>query len=80
VKAWVFPIAIVVLAGVTAIDTRVGVTVRVVVPVTDPLEAEMVVLPAATAVAKPAVLTVATAGLEDSQFALDVRFLVLPSL
>jgi hypothetical protein len=70
----------VVLAGVTAIDTRVGVTVRVVVPETDPLEAEMVVFPAATAVARPPVLTVATAGLEDSQFALDVRFLVLPSL
>jgi hypothetical protein len=78
VKPCVFPIATVGLAGVTAIDTRVGVTLRVVVPVTVPAEvvtaAEMVVLPAPTAVAKPAVLMVATAMFEESQFAEEVRF------
>jgi cysteine synthase len=53
--------AIVAVAGVTAIETRgTTVTVRVVVPTMFPEVAVMLVDPAATAVAKPAVLIVAT--------------------
>jgi len=55
-------------------------TDRVVDPATLPEVAEMVVVPAATAVASPAMLIVATAPLEDSQLALVVRFFVLLSL
>ena len=70
------------VAGVTAMETKVGgaVTVKVVLPETAPTVAEMVVVPLETAVAKPAVLMVATVALDESQFAEDVRFLVLVSL
>jgi len=62
------------------IDTNGFVTVSTVVPVIVPEVAVMVVVPTATAVAKPATLMVATAGVAESQLAVEVRFLVLPSL
>ena len=63
------------LAGVKAIDTRVGagVTVRVVEPLTAPSVAWMVVLPTLTAVARPAPLMVATPGLVEVQVAVLVK-------
>jgi len=68
-------------AGVTAIDTRVaGVTVSVVLPLTPPELAWMVVEPVPAAVAKPAVLIVATVTEEELQVAVLVRFCVVPSL
>src|ERR1700690_3155510 len=49
------PLAIVGVAGVTAIDTSLAaVPVSVVLPLTAPLAAEMTVVPAATLVARPA--------------------------
>ena len=66
--------------GVTAIDTSGLVTVNVVVPVTDPEEAEIVVVPIVSAVARPEVVMDATEVLDDSQFAEAVRSLELPSL
>ena len=73
------PAAIEGFAGVTAIDTRVGaVTVRVVEPVIDPEAAWIVVLPAATPVARPELAIVATAGDEEVQVKEPVRFCVLP--
>ena len=78
------PVATVNDAGEADSVKSSAVTVRVVVPVTVPAEvvtaADIVVLPAATAVANPAVLIVATAGFEESQFAVLVRFLLVPSL
>ena len=66
--------------GVTAIDTSGLVTVSDVVPVAVPDVAEIVVVPGATPVASPEVLMVATEVLDDSQLAVEVRFLVVPSL
>lgn len=83
VNCWVFPGAtglMVIAAGVTAMETSELATVSVVEPVIPPNDAEMVVGPPATAVAKPPVLMVATDAVEDSQLAVLVRFLVLPSL
>jgi hypothetical protein len=74
------PVAIEVLAGVTAIDTSVGVTVKPVEPLTEPETASIVVLPTATPLARPAPLMVATAVLEELQVTELVRFCVLPSL
>ena len=54
-------------------------TVSVVLPVTDPEVAEIVVVPPATPVARPDALTVATAGADDAQVTCSVRFCVLPS-
>jgi hypothetical protein len=68
------------VAGVTAMDVSGFATVRVVVPVTVPDVAVIVVVPPATAVASPVVLIAATAGLEDNQLAVAVRFFVVPSL
>jgi hypothetical protein len=67
-------------AGVTAIDTRGAVTVRVVVPCTAPEPAVIVVLPMATPLASPPALIVATPGTEELHVAVLVRFSVLPSL
>ena len=67
-------------AGVTAIETSVAaVTVRVVEPGTLPNVALIVVVPAFTVVAKPVVLIVAAAVLEEAQVTLAVRFCVLLS-
>lgn len=64
--------------------TVAEVTVRLALPLMDPTEALMVVLPAAMALARPmvgaAVLIVATAGFEDAQVTCVVMFCVLLSL
>jgi hypothetical protein len=79
VNCRVVPFAIEALAGVTAMETSVGVTVRLVEPLIDPKVALMFVLPAVTAVARPA-LMVATVVLVEVQDTVLVRFCVLPSL
>ena len=66
--------------GVTAIETNVApVTVRVVIPVTPPLVAEMTDMPLATPVATPAAVIVAVAGMADAQVAVAVRSFVVLS-
>ncbi len=75
------PLAMLGLAGVTAIDTSVAaVTVNVVLPEMLPLVAEMVVLPAAAELARPcdpaALLMVATPMLLEAQVTWLVRFWV----
>ena len=72
VNCWLVPRAIEGLAGVTAIETRVaGVTVSVVVPLTEPEVAVIVVVPVPVLVARPKVgeesLTVATFSAEEVQ-------------
>src|SRR5713101_7774321 len=63
----VAPLVIEGFAGVTAIDTSVaGVTVSRVEPLMLPLVAEIVEVPAPTAVAKPVTLIVATPGVTDA--------------
>jgi hypothetical protein len=67
------------LAGVTAMDTRVGVpacTASVVEPVTAPMVAVMVVDPTATAVAIPFDAMVAVDVLEEFQVTNAVRSMV----
>jgi hypothetical protein len=71
-NCWVTPTGILGLAGVTDMEDRVAeVTVRVVLPEIVPevtvMVAAMVAVPAATAVAKPVLLTAATDGLEEVQ-------------
>jgi hypothetical protein len=66
--------------AVTAIETTGFATVRTACPVTPPEEAVMLLVPVATAVTTPPVVIVATPVLEDSQFADDVKDLVVPSL
>jgi hypothetical protein len=56
------------------------VTVRVVEPLTEPEAASTVEVPAATAVAKPPVVIVATLSFKDDQTTEAVRFCVLLSL
>jgi hypothetical protein len=65
--------------GVTATEERIGVTVRVAVPLMPLRVAVRVVEPAATAVASPDA-TVATVGFELVQVAVVVTFPVVPSL
>jgi hypothetical protein len=68
-------------AGVTAIEVRTAaVTVSVADPLNVPDAALMVVVPLATAVAKPALLTVAAPVAEEAQVAVPVRFCVVPLL
>ena len=71
-------------AGDTSIDTRVAVTVNVVSPVTPPLIADTVAVPAPTAVARPfesaALLTVATSSSDEAQVTSVVRSWVEPSV
>ena len=54
-------------------------TVRVVTPVTPASNAEIVVVPADTPLARPAAVIVATAGLDEIHVAWLVIFSVLPS-
>ena len=64
-------------------DVSVGgavVTVKVAEPVMLPDTAEIVVVPVAIAVANPVEPTVATAGIEEAQAPVGVRFWMLPSL
>jgi hypothetical protein len=69
------------VAGFTAMDTGAGaVTVSVVDPLKPPELAEIVVVPWATLVARPAAFTVATVGTEELHAAVPVRFVVVPSV
>ena len=75
------PLAIDGFAGVTAMDCSVAaVTVSNVDPTTDPEVALMVLVPTATAVASPVVLTVAVAVVPEAHVTEAVRFCVLLSL
>jgi len=68
------------LAGVTAMEDRVArVTVRVVLPEIAPEVAVMVEVPAATAVARPLLLTVATDVLDELQVTCVVISWLVPS-
>jgi hypothetical protein len=81
VNCSVFPAATEAVAGVTAIEVNTAaVTVSVAEPLMVPDLAVMVVLPFATLVAKPPVLTVAIDFAEEVQVALVVRFWVVPLL
>jgi hypothetical protein len=79
VNCWVCPFTMLGLAGVTEIDWSVGVglvTVSVVWPVTPLSDAVIVDVPAATPVASPALLIVATPVLADAQVTWFVRFCI----
>ena len=68
-------------AGVTAIDCSVAaVTVNVVEPLTAPEVALIVLIPAPTPVANPALVTVALAGVPEAHVTKAVRFCVLLSV
>jgi hypothetical protein len=75
------PLATLGLAGVTAIDvTTAGVTVNVVVPVTDPDVAVTIDEPVASAAARPPPVIVATDTLAEDQLTDEVRLAVEPSV
>ena len=77
VNCCVVPALIDGLAGVTAIDTKVGAfTVRVVEPLIEPEVAAIVALPCATPVANPPSLIVATLVDEELHVTVSVRFSV----
>ncbi len=84
VNCRVVPLAMLELAGVIAIDKSVAeVTVRVVDPETFPEAAVILVVPAATDVARPlepiALLIVATLVFDEDHATIVVRFCVDPS-
>jgi hypothetical protein len=65
-----FPTEIEALAGKTVTETSAsGTTLRVAVPVTPSTVVLMIETPAATPVAKPELVIVATAGADEFQFA-----------
>ena len=66
--------------GVIEIVERVGVTVRIAVPLTPLKDAVIVAEPAATPLARPEAFTVATAVFELVQAAVAVTICVVPSL
>ena len=77
----VIPLAIDGLAGVTAMDCSVGaVTVSNVEPTIEPEVALIVLVPAATPVARPPTVMVAVVVVPEAQVAEAVRFCVLLSL
>ena len=77
VNCRVVPPGMVGLAGVTVMEERLAdVTVRMVPPEISPKVAVMIVVPAARPLAKPLLLTVATAVLEDRQ----VTYVVISSV
>jgi len=79
VNCSVAPTAKLTPVGVTAIEViAFPVTVSVVVPLTPPTIAVIVVDPAATAVASPVALMVAAAALELVQVAVELTFAVVP--
>jgi hypothetical protein len=81
VNACVVPGAIAAVDGAIAIETSVAlVTVNRVEPLIEPEVAEMLAVPWATLVAKPALLIVAVAGAAEDHVAVLVRFCVLPSV
>jgi hypothetical protein len=74
------PAGILGLAGVTDMEERVAeVAVRVVLPEIIPELAVMVALPAATAVARPVLLTIATAVFDERQVTCVVISWLVPS-
>jgi len=82
---WVNPRSTVAFRGVTAIEVAVAeVTFNTAVPEIDPDVAVMVALPFAMACANPrvgeVVLTVAMDAFDEVQFAVPVKFCVLPSV
>jgi hypothetical protein len=83
VNCWAVPegiVGILGLAGVTDIEERVAeVTVKVVLPKVLPEEAEMIVAPAATAVARPLLLTIATEVFDERQVICVVISWLVPS-
>ena len=85
VNCWVAPTTILAVAGVTTIEDNVtwAGTVRVAVPVLLPVAgvevAVMVAVPAATAVARPLLLTVATDALDELQVTCVLISRVVPS-
>jgi hypothetical protein len=84
VNCWVAPVAIDGVVGVTAIETSVAMppamTVRVVEPITPLVAAVIVVMPAATAVARPVDEIVAVPVVLDVQVAVDDTSIVMPLL
>ncbi len=79
-NCWVVPFAILGFVGVTVIDDSVaGVTVNVVFLETVPTVAVIAVVPTSTDVARPALLIVATSGLDELQVTCVVRFCVVLS-
>ena len=75
------PAATEAVAGVTEIEVSKGaVTVKLTEPLIVPDLAVIVVLPCATPVARPALLTVAIDVADEVQVALLVRFWVVPLL
>lgn len=80
VNCWVAPTVTLTGLGETEMEERAGVTVSVALPLMPLSEAATEVEPAATAVATPDALTVATAGLAAVQVAFAVTFCVDPSL
>ena len=81
VNCWVVPAAIEGVAGLTAMLTRVAaLTVRVVLPLTSPSVAPMLLVPTASPVARPPALMVATAGVAEAQPTEPVRSAVVASL
>jgi hypothetical protein len=66
--------------GLTAIEVKIGVTAMILEPLTDPMAADIVVVPALSPVAMPEPLTLATLTEVDDQVACVVTFLLLPSL
>jgi hypothetical protein len=80
VNCWVAPAAMLAVAGVTAIEDRVAaVTVRVADPDLPLKVAVMVAEPAALAVARPLLLTVAVVVLEELQVTCEVIVWVVES-
>ena len=79
-NCWVIPAGMLGLAGVTVMEDRVAeVTVRVVLPEILPEVAVIVAVPAATAVARPLLLTVATDVLDELQVTCAVISWLVPS-
>jgi hypothetical protein len=80
VNCWVLPFAIEGEAGVITNDVKTGaVTVSVAEPLIVPDQAVMVVAPCVIELASPP-LTLATEGADEVQFAVLVRFCVVPLL
>ena len=80
VNCWVVRSGMLGLAGVTAMEDKTEeVTIRMVPPETAPEVAVMIVEPGVRPLAKPVMLTVAIAVLDDSQIACVVISLVVPS-
>ena len=81
VNCCVWPLEMDGVAGVTAMDCKAGgVTVSEAVPETEPEVAVMVLVPAATEVARPPEAIVAADVFEDVQVAVLVRFCVEASV